>query len=95
MSDKTNPRRIPCSYCGAKVDEPCVRRLAWTGSLTRDTAIKHYGPTGRASYPHAARQRPLNAAWLDGWGEALRFAAKHPEAFARMVKRRANEDGGQ
>jgi hypothetical protein len=61
---------IPCAYCGAQPGERCVTRGVWTRAMPRPVAIKHYGPTGTASYSHTARSRPVWAIYWAGMEDA-------------------------
>jgi hypothetical protein len=60
---------IPCAYCGAAPDEPCVRRHSVLRRLPRARALA-YQPSGRASYTHTARSRPIWTAYWAGLEDA-------------------------
>lgn len=68
MSDLTDlaVESTTCPYCGARPGEFCVTRIAVTRGMSRESAIKHYGPSGRSSYLHAARIRPIRDAFMLG-----------------------------
>jgi hypothetical protein len=55
-----------CGYCGAQPGEWCVRRIIFCRGLSRAAAVKHYGPSGRASYLHTVRTRPIWRAYFAG-----------------------------
>jgi hypothetical protein len=57
---------IPCSYCGAQPGQRCLRRRIVCRGMSRAAALKHYGPTGTASYDHSARTRPVWAIYGAG-----------------------------
>lgn len=61
---------IPCAYCGVGPGERCVTRISLCRGLSRAAAIKHYGPSGVASYTHTARSRPVWAIYWAGVEDA-------------------------
>lgn len=52
---------LPCGYCGAIEGAWCVRFSRSAPPLV----------SGRASYLHEARMRPVRAGWLIGWRDAV------------------------
>jgi hypothetical protein len=61
---------IPCAYCGAQPGERCVTRRIICRGMSRTAAIKHFGPSGTASYIHTARSRPVWAIYWAGMENA-------------------------
>lgn len=51
---------LPCPYCHVAADVWCVRRSWSTGEVT-----------GRASWLHEDRKRPLREAWRYGWRDGV------------------------
>lgn len=56
----------PCPYCGVGPGHSCVRRPATTRGLPQGIRMSA-APTGPATWPHAARLRPIDQGWLIGF----------------------------
>ena len=74
MTDLTDlALEIPCAYCGAAPGAWCVTRIMICRAMPRATAIKHFGPSGRAAYLHADRTRPIWRAYWAGITDAHNY----------------------
>lgn len=61
MYDLDEPAlEVPCGYCGQPAGAWCVRRSRSTGEVT-----------GRASWLHEDRKRPMREAWRIGWRDGV------------------------
>lgn len=57
---------LTCPYCGAAPGSPCVARPVETRGMSPSWRLAQE-PTGRATYAHAARTRPIREGWQLGF----------------------------